>query len=126
VNFLVKTLVRVLVLSAIDVLALVLIYLSNTTDPLGPGLLLFLVFVLVALVWGVLDGRGAARQAILVWVLVSALVGVELAVSTAVVDDASGLTGSDIGSTVLFAMALLLPPALVGIGIGALLGRNKS
>jgi len=125
VNFLVKTLVRVLVLSAIDVLALVLVYLSNTTDPLGPGLLLFLMFVLVALVWGVVDGRGAARQAILVWVVVSALVGVELAVSAAIVDDAAGITASDVGGTAVFAMVLILPPALLGIGIGALLGRNK-
>lgn len=124
-TLLVKFLARTLVLTALYAAAIAIIDVSETTDPLGPGLLLFLAFILIALVWGVFDGRGAARQAILVWLLVAAAMGAVLILGTALLDDTTTVDAGEVGGTMLFTTVLLFPPALIGIGIGALLGRTR-
>ncbi|MGZ4455889.1 MAG: hypothetical protein ACXVWV_07915 [Nocardioides sp.] len=99
---------------------------SRSTDALGVGLLLFLVLVAVALVWGVVDGRRlSAGRALLVWAVTSALMGVVVAVGSILNDSALGwgdLPG-ELGSDLPFVLVLLLVPAAVGIGVGALVRR---
>ncbi|MGZ6827995.1 MAG: hypothetical protein ACXVGH_14515, partial [Mycobacteriales bacterium] len=87
---------------------------SRSTDALGVGLLLFLVLVAVALVWGIVDGRRlSAGRALLVWTVTSALMGVVVAVGSILNDSALGwgdLPG-ELGSDVPFVLVLLLVPA---------------
>lgn len=118
--------VRLLLFAAVFAAALVIVQLSGTTDPLGPGLLVFLVFVLMGLVWGFLDGRGAARQAVVVWLVASLAMGIVFTAGTAVVDESMTLNAEEFGSNVLFGLLLIFPPALIGIGVGALTARGKS
>lgn len=118
-------LVRSLVLVAIYLVALVAINASDTTDPLGPGLLVFFGFVVVALVWGTVDGaRGSAPRAILVWVLAGAVLGLATSVGILVQD-----TGSDFGEDLAFSLpffaVLVGLPAALGAGVGALIRRGR-
>ena len=121
-----NSVVRLVVFAVVFVLALVIVQLSGTTDPLGPGLLLFLVFVLMALVWGFRDGRGAALAAVVVWLLASLAMGIVFTAGTAVVDESVTVDAAEFGSNVLFGLLLILPPALIGIGVGALTARGRS
>lgn len=124
-SLLMPFLVRSLVLVAIYLVALVAINASDTTDPLGPGLLVFFGFVVVALVWGTVDGvRGSAPRAILVWVLAGAVLGLATSVGILVQD-----TGSDFGEDLAFSLpffaVLVGLPAALGAGVGALIRRGR-
>lgn len=124
-SLLMPFLVRSLVLVAIYLVALAAINASDTTDPLGPGLLVFFGFVVVALVWGTVDGaRGSAPRAILVWVLAGAVLGLATSVGILVQD-----TGSDFGEDLAFSLpffaVLVGLPAALGAGVGALIRRGR-
>ena len=61
---------------------------SETTDALGAGLLAFLILVGMALVWAVVDGvRRGLVEALVTWVLTSAVAGVGIPVALALTDD---------------------------------------
>ncbi len=116
--------VRTLVLSVIYVVALVLIDASESTDPLGAGLLVFLAFVALALVWGVVDGRrGPAVRAILVWVLTGAALGIVTTIGIAVQDSGSGVV-EDLVFSIPFFAVMIGVPAAIGVAIGSLLRRR--
>lgn len=118
--------VRTVVLSVIYVVALVLIDASDSTDPLGAGLLVFLAFILVALAWGVVDGRrGPAVRAILVWILAGAALGIVTTIGIAVQDSGSDVAEDLVFSIPFFAVMIGVPAAL-GVGVGALLRRASS
>lgn len=124
-SILVPFLVRSLVLIAVYVVALLAINASDTTDPLGPGLLVFFAFVAVALVWGTVDGaRGSAPRAILVWVLAGAVLGVATSVGILVQDTDSSF-GEDLAFSVPFFAVLIGLPAALGAGVGALIRRGR-
>ncbi len=123
VRFLAPLVVRTLVLSVIYVVALVLIDQSESTDPLGAGLLVFLAFVVLALVWGVVDGRrGPAVRAILVWVLAGAALGIVTTIGIAVQDSGSDVV-EDLVSSIPFFAVMIGVPAAIGVGVGALIRR---
>lgn len=124
-SILLKSVVRLVVYAAAFVTALVIVAASGTTDPLGPGLALFLVYVLLALVWGLFDGRAGAARALVVWLVVSVGTGLILTFGAVKVDDTSA-SGDDVVGTVVFCLVLIGVPALIGIGIGALLGRKDN
>lgn len=123
---LVNVVVRLLVYALVCAAGLALIDLSETTDPLGPGLLLFLLFIVMALVWAVLDARKSAKRALLVWLLVAAGLGLVLSLAAVATDDAATLSAGNVGSTVAFTLVLVYPFALIGTGIGAVVGRDKT
>ncbi|MGZ8588912.1 MAG: hypothetical protein ACXWYU_14555 [Actinomycetota bacterium] len=115
--------VRTLVLSVVYVVALVLIDASDGTDPLGAGLLVFLAFVILALVWGLVDGRrGPAVRAILVWLLAGAALGIVTTIGIAVQDSESGVV-EDLVFSIPFFAVMIGVPAAIGVGIGTLLRR---
>ncbi len=121
-NILVRSLAFALVLVA----AVLVVRLSGTTDPLGAGLAIFLVCAVISLVWGFFDGRGAARPALVVWLVTAVVLGVVFTVGTAIVDDAVTLDAAELGTDVLLGLFLVYPAALVGIGIGALTSRGRN
>lgn len=122
-TLLARFVVRTLALSVVYVVALVVADTSDSTDALGIGLMVFLAFVLIAIVWGVVDGRrGPAGQAIVVWLLVGAALGVVTALAILVRESADAFA-SDLASGVPFFAILVGVPAAVGVGIGALLRR---
>lgn len=98
-------------------------------DPWGLGLAMFAAFVLIATVWGVLDGRaGAALPAVVTWFLVALTVGVVMPLGTSVVNDEWSLVtmARDALATLPFILLLVFPPALMGIGIGSFLRRGRT
>jgi hypothetical protein len=125
VTLLARFAVRTLALSGIYVVALVAFETSGSTDGLGAGLLVFLVFVLVAIVWGVVDGRrGSAGTAIAAWFLTGAALGVVTSVVIAIQESDAGALGSDLAGGVPFFAIMIGIPAAVGVGIGALVRRS--
>ena len=112
-------LVRTLVLAAMYVATLAIMAASGTTDPLGYGLLLFLAWVVVAGVWGIVDGaRRPAGPSLVVWLLVAAAIGLVVVVGTMIIDGSDRLDGAL--DTVIFSVILIGVPAAIGVGIGAL------
>ena len=117
--------VRTLVLAAMYVVTLVVMYQSGTTDPLGFGLLLFLLYVVVALVWGIVDGaRHEAGKFLVVWLIVAVAIGVVLILGTVILEGNEGLDGAT--GTVIFTVVLIGVPAFIGVGIGAAVRRARS
>jgi len=125
VTVLAPVVVRTLVLAAMYVVTLVVMDRSGTTDPLGFGLLLFLLWVLVALVWGGIDGaRHPAGRSLVVWLVVAAAMGVVLILGTVIIEGNDGLDGS-VG-TIIFTVVLIGVPAAIGVGIGTTVRSARS
>jgi hypothetical protein len=125
VTVLAPALVRTLVLAAMYVVALVVMDQSGETDPLGFGLLLFLLWVVVALVWGIVDGaRHDAGRVLVAWLLVAAAIGVVLILGTVILEGNDGLDGA-VG-TVVFTVFLIGVPAAIGVGLGALVRKART
>ena len=118
-------LVRTLVLAAMYVVTMVVAYQSTDPDPLGFGLALFLLWVVTALVWGLVDGvRHPTGRNLLVWLIVAAAMGVVLILGVVILDGNEGF--DDAGGTILFTVVLVGVPAAIGIGIGALVQKARS
>lgn len=117
-------LVRTLVLAAMYVVTVVAMDRSGTTDPLGFGLLLFLLWVVSALVWGLVDGvRQPLGRALLVWLIVAAAMGVVLILGVVILEGSEGFDGTV--DTIVFTVVLVGVPAAIGIGIGALVQKAR-
>lgn len=113
---------------ALRLLALVACYgagllLSAVTgDGLGAGLLAFLAFVLVAVVWAFLDARRAGfLPAVVRWCVVAALLApvMSLGVQSGSLDFEGGLAG--LATFVPFLLALIGIPATLSAAAGAAL-----
>jgi hypothetical protein len=118
---------RTVVLAAINAL-LILAWLSSDAaeDPLGLGLLVFAIYVVVAFGWGLVDGiRHGFGSSVLVWLLVGLATGALVPVITAV--DAGSTSGfaDDLSNTVPFFTLMILIPAVVGIAVGAIVRAIK-
>ena len=120
---LMKIVARTLVLAVVYAVALLAINASDTTDPLGPGLLLFLVFVLIGLVWGTVDGRRYGGRSVLVWLATAVVAGGLIVLESALLVDDVEIGASVFLSTIALVVVLVWLPALVGTGVGALLRR---
>ena len=91
---------------------------SETTDALGAGLLAFLILVGMALVWAVVDGvRRGLVEALVTWVLTSAVAGVGIPVALALTDDRD--LASEVSDGCVFFARVLFGPAALGVGVGA-------
>lgn len=120
-----RFLVRTLVMAAAYVAALAYGYQASDPDPLALGLGLFLIWVVVALVWGLVDGtRHAAGQSLLVWLLVAVASGVVVILGTMIV--AGEEQFDDAVPFIVFTLVLISVPAAIGIGIGALVQKARS
>ena len=118
-------LVRTLVLAAMYVVTMVVAYQSSDPDPLGFGLALFLLWVVSALVWGLVDGvRRPLGRALLVWLIVAAAMGVVLILGVVILEGSEGFDGAV--DTIVFTVVLVGVPAAIGIGIGALVQKARS
>jgi hypothetical protein len=119
---------RTVVLAAVNAL-LILAWLSSEAaeDPLGLGLLVFAIYVLFALVWGLVDGiRHGFGSSVLVWLLVGLATGALVPLITAL--DAGSTSGlaDDLANTLPFFTILILVPAVVGIAVGAVVRAVRS
>ena len=119
--------VRLLLLAVLFVAALGLGHLTGT-DPLGLGLLLFALYVVVAAGWAFRDGRaGPFLRVASVWSLVAVGLGVVLPLGTAAMEGFdAGVLGRDVLSTVPFTLVLVGVPALLGAALGATLGSRRA
>lgn len=98
---------------------------SESTDALGAGLLAFLLVVVVAFGWAFVDGlRHGFVPALVTWVLTAALGGVAICVALALTVADEGV-GSAIADSAVFFAVLLVVPALVGLGLGAVVHRVR-
>jgi hypothetical protein len=121
VSILARFALRTVVLSVVTVVLMVA-YLSSDAaeDPLGLGLLVFAVYVVVALVWGLVDGvRHGAGSSLVVWLLVGLATGCLLPVISAVDAGSADDLGDDLAGTIPFFTLLVLVPAAIGIAVGA-------
>ena len=123
-------LVEVLLRSATLVLvigAYVLVLASSTsTDALSAGLLAFALVFAIAFLWALVDGarRGFARPSIS-WLLTSVVAGAGIpAVASMTMPDRDPV-GAVAAETVFYAL-LVLVPAAIGLGLGALVHRLRS
>ena len=97
---------------------------SETTDALGAGLLAFLILVGMALVWAVVDGvRRGLVEALVTWVLTSAVAGVGIPVALALTDDRD--LASEVSDGFVFFALVLFVPAAIGLALGALVHRGR-
>ena len=97
---------------------------SETTDALGAGLLAFLILVGMALVWAVVDGvRRGLVEALVTWVLTSAVAGVGIPVALALTDDRD--LASEVSDGFVFFALVLFVPAAIGLALGALVHRVR-
>lgn len=121
-----RALVAVLIRSAVflGVICVVVVVLdhSDSSDPLGAGLLAFFVLVTVAFAWGLTDGilRGFLRP-LAVWVLTSVVAGIGIPVLLAIRE--SDDVVDQLRDGALFFALLLLVPAVIGVGIGSIFHR---
>lgn len=123
-SILVPALVRTVVLAAMYVATLAIMAASGTTDPLGYGLLLFLAWVVVAGVWGIVDGaRRPAGPTLAVWLLVAAAIGLVVVLGTVILEGSDRFDSAL--DTVIFSVVLVGVPAALGVGIGALVRRAR-
>jgi hypothetical protein len=112
---------RTVVLAALNA-ALIFAWLSSDAaeDPLGLGLLVFAIYVVLALVWGLVDGiRHGFGSSVLVWLLVGLATGALVPLITVLDTGETGALGEDLANTVPFFTLLILVPAAVGIAVGA-------
>lgn len=121
-------LVRTSVLFAVWVSYFFLIQVTKSLDPIGAGLLGFLLLVVVCGLWGLVDGlRSRPGKLAVVWLPVSALMGVLVHVFTAATETGQFTMGqinlsvllSDLASGFLFIAGLVAVPGLVGGAVGA-------
>ena len=120
-----RILVRTLVLTAAYGAALVFANQARKPGPLAFGLGLFLIWVVVAFVWGLVDGaRHAAVGSLLVWLVVAAAMGLIVILGTLVT--AGGEEFDDAVDFIIFTVVLIGVPAAIGIGIGAVVQRIRS
>lgn len=113
---LVGALVRTAVIVAVIGVYLAVLSNSDSTDPLGAGLLAFLILVVVAFGWAFVDGlRLGLVPAFVGWLLAAALSGLALPVAVGLAND--GELALDLEDAVFFAILLFIP-ALAGLAIG--------
>jgi hypothetical protein len=114
---------RFLVRAAVFVVLLaVALTLSYFVDPQPLGLVVSAAFGLVALVWGLLDGRAApVLPAVVAWFAVALALGVVMPLGTALVAGEWVLAAfvDDTLALLPFILLLVFAPALLGLGIGA-------
>ena len=123
-----RFLVRTVVLAAVNAL-LILLWLNSEAaeDPLGLGLLVFAIYVVVALVWGLVDGiRHGFGSSVLVWLLVGLATGALVPLITVIDTGETSTLGADLANTVPFFTLLILIPAAVGIAVGAIVRAIRS
>ncbi|MDI6908800.1 hypothetical protein [Nocardioides sp.] len=117
-------LLRSVVIAAVIAAYVAVIARSESTDALGAGLLAFLILVAMAFVWAVVDGiRHGLLEALLTWVLTSAVAGVGIPVVLALTDDRD-LAAEVSDGAVFFAVVLVVPAAL-GLALGGLVHRFR-
>lgn len=117
-------LLRSLVIVAVITAYVAAVARSETTDALGAGLLALLLLVAMAFVWAVIDGvRRGLLEALLTWVLTSAVAGLGIPVALALTDDRD-LAGEVIDGAVFFAVVLVVP-AVLGLALGGLVHRIR-
>ena len=97
---------------------------SETTDALGAGLLAFLILVGMALVWAVVDGvRRGLVEALVTWVLTSAVAGVGIPVALALTDDRD--LASEVSDGFVFFALVVFVPAAIALARGAVVHRAR-
>lgn len=121
-RLLAAVLIRSAVFLVVIVVVLAVLDHSDSSDPLGAGLLAFLILVMVAFTWALTDGilRGFL-QPLVVWVLTSVVAGVAIPVVFAI-DESDGVL-DQVRDSALFFGLLLAVPAVVAVGIGSLFHR---
>lgn len=101
----------------------------GTGAAIGAGLIGFLTLIVLACVWGGIDGYRARRlgRPALVWLVVAVLVGVASALQAQGFSPGLdlGVLASDLTGLTPFVGGLVLLPAVVGAAVGALLGRRR-
>ena len=125
----VQFVVRTLVLTGLTALLIVLWLSSEETasDPLGLGLLVFAVYFVVSGVWGIVDGaRHRFGPALLVWLLVGLTIGALIPFINVVEMGTTSDLGADLAASVPFFTVLILVPAAIGLGIGAVIRAVRS
>jgi hypothetical protein len=123
-----RFLLRTVVLAVLNA-ALILAWLNSEAaeDPLGLGLLVFAIYVVFALVWGLVDGiRHGFGSSVLVWLLVGAATGALVPLITVIDTGETSTLADDLASTVPFFTLMILIPAAVGIAVGAIVRAIKS
>ena len=135
----VRDAVRVMLLRALGAVlvrtaVLVLLYVGflavldrvESTDPLGAGLLFFLVVLVVSLAWGVWDGwqRGFLHAAV-VWVLVGAAAGFGIVAGSVAVGEVGGSLADGLRDSWLFFALLIAVPGVLGAVPGGLVHRAR-
>ena len=118
---------RTVVLAVITA-ALILAWVNSDAaeDPLGLGLLVFAIYVVFALVWGLVDGiRHGFGSSVLVWFLVGPATGALVPLITVVDTGETSTLGEDLASALPFFTLLVLIPAVVGIGVGAIIRKVR-
>ena len=118
---------RTVVLAVINALLIVAWLNSDAAeDPLGLGLLVFAIYVVIALGWGLVDGiRHGFGSSLLVWLLVGAATGALVPLISAVDAGTSSGLADDMATTLPFFTLMILIPAAVGIAVGAVVRRVR-
>lgn len=90
---------------------------------IGAGLFAFAVAIVVAGIWGLVDGRRARSPGplLLRWVLVAVLAVLAPMVLSVVRNSTEGVTVAESAFLALFFLGLIAAPALVGVAIGSAL-----
>src|SRR4051794_16282091 len=105
---LVGALVRTAVVIAVIAVFVAVLYSSDSTDALGAGLLAFLILVVLAFAWALVDGvRLGLVPALVGWLLAAAFSGVGIPAALALANG-DGL-GFDLEDAVFFAILLFVP-----------------
>jgi hypothetical protein len=128
VSIIVQFLLRTVVLAVLNA-ALILAWLNSEAaeDPLGLGLLVFAIYVVFALVWGLVDGiRHGFGSSVLVWLLVGLSTGALVPLITVIDTGETSTLADDLAGTVPFFTLLILIPAAVGIAVGAVVRAIKN
>ncbi len=121
----VAVILRVIAFAALYVIFLVVLSGSDSTDPLGPGLLFFLIVFVVALVWSGLDAlRHGFVEAAALWAVTAVLAGAAMTLVFVLTTADANLGEELTGSTLFFAL-LLFVPALLGASAGGLAHRVR-
>ncbi len=94
---------------------------SESTDALGAGLLAFLILVLVAFAWSLVDAvRRGFKSAALLWLLTSVAAGLAVPVVLSLGESADHGVIDALTSGAVFFAVLLFVPAVIGSGLGSL------
>jgi hypothetical protein len=121
---LVAALLRSVVIVAVIAAYVAVVNHSDSTDALGAGLLAFLILVAIALLWAVVDGvRRGLAEALVTWVLTSALTGVGIPVGLVLADDRD--LSTELSDGFVFFALVVLVPAVIGLALGAVVHRLR-